>query len=40
MLKDIYAPEVYEKAHENLIALEADGIMQQDEKNCLRNLVL
>ena len=31
---DLYSDEVYKKAKENLKALEKDGVMKQDEKNC------
>ena len=31
---DLYSDEVYKKAKENLEALEKDGVMKQDEKNC------
>lgn len=32
---DIYSPQVYEKARENLLALEQSGRLTQDEKPCL-----
>lgn len=31
---DIYAPEVYERARENLLNMEKNGIMIQDKKSC------
>ena len=31
---DLYAPEVYEKARQNLDQMERDGILKQDEKPC------
>ena len=32
---DVYSPQVYEKAKDNLLALEQSGRLQQDEKPCL-----